>query len=141
MRVHVLNRSATKSLRGKTPYECWYGRKPNVSNFRTFGSLVHVKVTGNLGKLEDRSKEMIFVGYEHGSKAYRCLDHASLKLCISRDVLFEDSTSLSFSINNPGFLFLMRTSILLFFNHQMKMRLKNHLKYLRTIQFRMGGTI
>ena len=102
MRVHVLNRSATKSLRGKTPCECWYGRKPNVSNFRTFGSLVHVKVTGNLGKLEDRSKEMIFVGYEHGSKAYRCLDHASLKLCISRDVLFEDSTSLSFSINNPG---------------------------------------
>ena len=41
-----------------------------MSHYRTFGSLVHVKVAGNLGKLEDRSKEMIFVGYEHESKAY-----------------------------------------------------------------------
>ena len=56
MCVHVLNSSATKSVRGKTPYECWYGRKPTVSHFRIFGSLVHVKVTGNLGKLEDRRK-------------------------------------------------------------------------------------
>ena len=68
--IHVLNRSATKNLKGKTPYECWYGRKPSVSHFRTFGSLVHVKVTTNAGKLEDRSQEMIFVGYEQGSKAY-----------------------------------------------------------------------
>ena len=88
--VHVLNRSATKSLRGKTPYECWYGRKPSVSHFRTFGSLVHVKVTGNVGKLEDRSQEMIFVGYEHGSKAYRCIDLATRKLCIRRNVKFEE---------------------------------------------------
>ena len=75
--IHVLNRSAKKSLRGKTPYECWYGRKPIVSHFRTFGSLVHVKVTANVGKLEDRSQEMIFVGYEQGSKAYRCIDPAT----------------------------------------------------------------
>ena len=95
--VHVLNRSATKSLRGKTPYECWYGRKPNVRHFKTFGSLVHVKVTSDLGKPEEKSKKMIFVGYEHGSKAYRCLDPASLKLCISKDVSFEESKSLNFS--------------------------------------------
>ena len=63
---------------------------------------MHVKVTGNLGKLEDKSQEMIFVGYEHVSKAYRCIDPASRKLCISRDVLFEDSKSLSFSVDNPG---------------------------------------
>ena len=46
--------------------------------------------------------EMIFVGYEHGSTAYRCLDPASFKLCISSDVLLEESKSLSFSIDNPG---------------------------------------
>ena len=100
--IHVLNWSATKILRGKTPYECWYGRKPSVSHFRTFGSLVHVKVTGNVGKLEDISQEMIFVGYEHGSKAYRCIDPTTHKLCISRDVIFEESKSLSFSVDNPG---------------------------------------
>ena len=48
--VHVLNRSATKSLRGRTLYECWYGRKPNVSHFIMFGSLVHVKSDGECGK-------------------------------------------------------------------------------------------
>ena len=89
--VHVLNRSATQSLRGKTLYECWYGRKPNVSHFRTFGSLVHVKVTGNVRKLDDRSEEMIFFGYEHGSKAYRCIDPATRKLCINKDVIFSQS--------------------------------------------------
>ena len=57
---------------------------------------MHVKVTANVGKLEDRSQEMIFVGYEQGSKAYRCIDLATRKLSISRDVIFEESKSLSF---------------------------------------------
>ena len=100
--TYVLNRLATKSLRGKTPYECWYGRKPSVNHLRTFGSLVHVKVTENVGKLEDRSQEMIFVGYEQGSKAYRCIDPAARKLSISRDVIYEELKSLNFSVDNPG---------------------------------------
>ena len=54
---------------------------------------MHVKVTGNVGKLKDKSKEMIFVGYEHRSKAYRCIDPATHKLCISRDVIFEEKVS------------------------------------------------
>ena len=100
--IYVLNRSATKSLRGKTPYECWHGRKPSVNHLRTFGSLVHVQVMENVGKLEDRSQEMIFVGYEQGSKAYRCRDPATRKLSISRDVIFEELKSLNFSVDNPG---------------------------------------
>ena len=100
--IYVLNRSATKSLRGKTPYECWYRRKPSVNHLRTFGSIMHVKVTANVGKLEDISQEMIFVGYEQGSKAYRCIDPANRKLSINRDVIFEESKSLNFSVDNPG---------------------------------------
>ena len=41
--VHVLNRSFTRSIAGKTPFEAWYGTKPNVHYFRTFGSVAHVK--------------------------------------------------------------------------------------------------
>ena len=100
--TYVLNRSATKSLRGKTPYECWFGRKPSVNHLRIFGSLVHVKVMTNVGKLEDRSQEMMPVGYEQGSKAYRCIDPATRKISISRDVIFEESKSLNFSVDNPG---------------------------------------
>jgi len=30
--VHILNRSPMKSLRGKTPFEAWFGRKPGVKH-------------------------------------------------------------------------------------------------------------
>ena len=60
--MYVLKRSSTKSLQGKTPYEMWSGKKLKTSYPRIFGSIVHVKTTGALGKLEERSKEMVFVG-------------------------------------------------------------------------------
>ena len=32
------NRELHKPFKGKNPYEAWFGHKPNVSNFRIFGS-------------------------------------------------------------------------------------------------------
>jgi hypothetical protein len=62
----------TKGNGGKTPYELWHGRTPAVHHLRTFGYVAHVKSTGpKVMKLDDRSKPMIFVGYEPGTKAYR----------------------------------------------------------------------
>lgn len=29
--VFILNRAPTKALKGKTPFEAWYGRMPDVS--------------------------------------------------------------------------------------------------------------
>ena len=40
--VFILNRAPTKALKGKTPFEAWHGRKPNVSFLRTFGCIGHV---------------------------------------------------------------------------------------------------
>ena len=60
--VYVLNRSSTKGVKGHTPYEKWNGRKPNVSHLKIFSSVVFVKTTGKLSKLEDRSKCMVFKG-------------------------------------------------------------------------------
>jgi transposase InsO family protein len=34
--VYILNRSPTRSLDGKTPYEAWHGERPTVSFFRYF---------------------------------------------------------------------------------------------------------
>ena len=36
--AHIQNRSFQESVKGKTPYKAWFGHKPNVSNFRIFGS-------------------------------------------------------------------------------------------------------
>jgi transposase InsO family protein len=70
--MFILNRAPTKALKGKTPFEAWHGRKPNMSFLRTFGCVGHVKNTKpHLGKLEDWSTPMVLLGFEEGSKAYR----------------------------------------------------------------------
>jgi transposase InsO family protein len=89
--VYLLNRSISKSTGNKTPYELWTGVRPSVSHLRTFGCIAHVKVTKpHLTKLDDRSKPMIFVGYEPGSAAYRCYDPVTRRIHISRDVVFDE---------------------------------------------------
>src|SRR6185295_3106631 len=90
--VFILNRSPTKALKGMTPYQAWYGRKPDVSYLRTFGCIGHVKtVKPGLGKLEDRSTKMVFLGYEDGTKVYRLYDPARGKVVVSRDVVFDEA--------------------------------------------------
>ena len=76
--VFILNRSPTKSVDGMTPFEAWHGRKPDVHYMRTFGCMAHVRETRpGLKKLDDRSRPMIFVGYEPGTKGYRAYDPAT----------------------------------------------------------------
>ncbi|WVZ79341.1 LOW QUALITY PROTEIN: hypothetical protein U9M48_026932 [Paspalum notatum var. saurae] len=87
MAVYILNHASTKALDGQTPFEAWHGRKPDVSHLRTFGCIGHVKVTKpGPSKLEDRSKPMVLLGYEAGSKAYRMYDPVERRVVISRDV-------------------------------------------------------
>jgi hypothetical protein len=89
--VYVLNRSTSKGAGGRTPYELWTGSTPAVQHLRTFGCVAHVKNTcPHLPKLDDRSKPMIFVGYEAGSMAYRAYDPATRRLHITRDVVFDE---------------------------------------------------
>jgi hypothetical protein len=89
--VYLLNRSPTKSLQGRTPYETWYNKKPKVHHLHTFGYVVYVKKVGpGVSKLSDRSTKMVFIGYESGTKGYRVYDPVAKKLHISRDVIFEE---------------------------------------------------
>ena len=43
---------------------------------------------------------MLFMGYEAGSKAYRCLDPVTFKIHISRDVIFDEKKI--FKISKEG---------------------------------------
>ena len=89
--VNLLNRSSSKSVGGKTPYELWTGSPPGVHHLRTFGCSAHMKITTpGLKKLDDRSRRTIFVGYEPGSKAYRLFDPTTRRVHISRDVMFDE---------------------------------------------------
>jgi hypothetical protein len=53
--VYILNRSPTKALNDRTPYEAWHGRKPTVSHLRVFGCLAFGKELGHISKLDDRA--------------------------------------------------------------------------------------
>ena len=86
--VHLLNRSPTSALDGKTPYEAWHGRKPTVSYLHVFGCLAFVKELNHVGKLDDRSSPGVFIGYAEGAKAYRVLDPVTRRMHVACDVVF-----------------------------------------------------
>jgi hypothetical protein len=88
--VHLLNRSTTKALDGKTSYEAWHRRKPVVSHLRVFGCLAFAKELNHVSKLDDRSTLGVFIGYAEGVKAYRILDPATQRVRISRDIVFDE---------------------------------------------------
>jgi hypothetical protein len=88
--VYILNRSPTKALNGKTPYETWHGCKPTVSHLRVFGCLAFGKELGHIDKLDDRSTPGVFIGYTEGSKAYRILDPGTKRVRTTRDVVFDE---------------------------------------------------
>jgi hypothetical protein len=88
--VYILSRSPTKALNGRAPYEAWHGRKPAVSHLRVFGCLMFAKELGHIGKLNDRSTPVVFIGYANGSKAYRILDLGTQRVRTTLDVVFDE---------------------------------------------------
>jgi hypothetical protein len=92
--VYVLNRSTSKGAGGRTPYELWTRSTPAVQHLHGFGCVAHVKNTRpRLPKLEDRSRPMIFVGYEASSMAYRAYDPAAKRVHTTRDVMFDEEAN------------------------------------------------
>ena len=74
-----------------------------MDHMRIFGSIVHVKNTKcHLTKLEDRSQPMVFIGYELGTKGYKCFDPVNFKVIISRDVIFEEGEKWTWSKQGKG---------------------------------------
>jgi hypothetical protein len=91
MTVYILNQSMSKGAGGRTSYELWTGSTPLVQHLCTFGCMAHVKDTHpHLKKLDDRSKPIIFVGYEAGSMVYQAYDPATKCMRITHDVMFKE---------------------------------------------------
>ena len=59
--IYLLNISPTKAVMNKTPFEAWYGKKPNVSHLRVFGCISYALVPSQVRqKLDKKSKKMHF---------------------------------------------------------------------------------
>ena len=70
--VYIMNRIYKASL-DKTPYEAYFGIKPDISHLKKFGSPVMVQIPKQLrlNKLDYRAKEMRLVGHTDSSVIYR----------------------------------------------------------------------
>ncbi|CAG4957245.1 unnamed protein product [Colias eurytheme] len=71
--VYVSNRSDTASL-NVTSFEMWEGRRPNVSNFKIFGSSAYAHIPQKLRiKLDPLGVKLKMVGYAPGDTDYGML--------------------------------------------------------------------
>lgn len=73
--TYLINRITTRALQGMTPYEALRSKKPNLSHIRVFGCVCYAR-TDTMGrrKLDDRSRRLVHLRTEPGSKAYRLFD-------------------------------------------------------------------
>ena len=68
-KIHTYNITLIKRADYKTLKELWSGQKPDISHLRVFGCLAWVHILKKRRhKLQPKSRAMIFVGYEQGSK-------------------------------------------------------------------------
>lgn len=89
--AYLINRLPSRSV-DTTPYEKWYGRKPDTSHLRIFGSKVYRLVPHELRKKWDDCAVIgILVGYSTTTKGYRILDPKTNKVTVSRSVRIVES--------------------------------------------------
>ena len=89
--AYLKNRTITKALPlSKTPYEVFYGTKPDVSHLRVFGCTAYACVDRQ-HKLANTAVKTRMMGYASEQKAYRLWDPVGRKVIISRDVRFDEA--------------------------------------------------
>ncbi|KPM06225.1 hypothetical protein QR98_0046980 [Sarcoptes scabiei] len=93
----ILNRIPSKAINMQIPYEIFFNRKPNVKNFRVFGSLA-MKHLPSSSKLLPRALPQILVGTLE--KGYELYDPKSNKISISRNVKIIESERFDFKKYN-----------------------------------------
>ncbi|CAH9097073.1 unnamed protein product [Cuscuta epithymum] len=101
--VHLINRTPSGVLGGKTPYELLHGVPPNFSHLRVFGCLCFAHNAYSRGnKFSPRSRRGVFVGYPHGKKGWKIFDWHTGEIFVSRDVIFhEDDFPFSTPMHEP----------------------------------------
>ena len=89
---HLQNRMSTKLIKNKTPYELWFGKKPNLNYLRTFGCRAYAHLPKiKRHKMDTKAKAYRFIGYSEVAKGYRLLDEKDKTVIVSRDVEFIES--------------------------------------------------
>ncbi|KAK9703929.1 hypothetical protein QE152_g29003 [Popillia japonica] len=91
--TYLLNRSTNSTCVGSTPYEKWFGLKPDLSHVKIFGSDCFVQVPKQTGrkKWDEKARKVFLVGFEPTSKNFRLYDANNQKVFISCNVKFNET--------------------------------------------------
>lgn len=100
--VYLLNRSTSSKCVGSTPYEKWFGTKPDLSHVKIFGTECFVQIPKQLGreKWDPKAKKVFLVGFEPTAKNFRLFDPSNRKVFISCDVRFNETEPKTFIIED-----------------------------------------
>ena len=97
--VYVQNCSSHRILEMKTSKDDYFGKRPDVGHFRTFGSLVYFHVTKDAWrKLELTTKLAIFVGYIDTPHNYWVYLPTNKMIVVRRDVRFDEEKFMKVSL-------------------------------------------
>ena len=89
---HIHAKTPTRSLKDVTPFEMWYGRKPDYSYMREIGCKAFVLIQNRHNpKIFERSIECVLIGYDINSKSYRCYHRTTKRVISSYHVRFLES--------------------------------------------------
>ncbi|XP_019101934.1 PREDICTED: uncharacterized protein LOC104699200 [Camelina sativa] len=89
---YLINRTPSRLLKGKTPYELIYNKTPAYENLRVFGCLAFAHKQRRGGdKFKARSRKCIFLGYPFEKKGWNIFDLETEELFVSRDVVFVEN--------------------------------------------------
>lgn len=86
--VYIMNRTPSRLLNGKTPFEKLYGCVPSFKNLQVFGCLAYAHNIHHRGdKFATRSRRCVFLGYPSGKKGWLLPDLEKQNVFTSRDVV------------------------------------------------------
>ena len=95
MACYLINRSPRAALDEKVAEEVWTGNEVDYFGLRVFGCLAYVHIPSKeWSKLDPKSRQCVFLGYGKAAKGYKFWDPTANKAMISRDVVFDENSTL-----------------------------------------------
>jgi len=92
--AYLHDRSPSRPLSNKTPYEVLQNKKPEISHFRRFGCAAYKLIPNEqrVGKFTERAQECTFLGYVHDtSKIWRLWEPHGKRVIQASDVTFDEN--------------------------------------------------
>ena len=99
---YLSNRLPSRALDGKTPFEAWFGYKPDVTHLRRWGCVAYAHIPDQLRKkLDVKAHQGIFVGYDNPNGTYRIFDPATNKIISTKDWIISENEFWDFGEGTP----------------------------------------